>query len=82
MSWMNPYIADASSRELEESDLPVLSPTMQAATVFDQFREVVANKLLWRIVIANRFDIMVDIGLAQVSVFFNYLGPYFLQQIL
>jgi len=79
---MNPFIAFASKQELETSDLPPLSRTMQTAIVFDKFKATKNLKLLWRIMLVNHLDITIDLSLTMVSVFFNYLGPYFLKQIL
>lgn len=81
-SWMTPFIMFASKKELDNEDLPQLSRTMRTQIVLDKLKATQGTKVLWRIVKANRLDIGLDISLTIVSVFFNYLGPYFLQSIL
>jgi hypothetical protein len=81
-SWMNPFIAYASKNELQESDLPKLSRTMQTSIVFRKFKATKGAKLLYRIAKVNRLDLGIDITMTIISVIFNYLGPYFLRQIL
>jgi hypothetical protein len=79
---MSPFIMFASKQELENKDLPLLSRTLRTSIVLDKLKATQASKVLWRIVKANRLDIALDMTLTIVSVFFNYLGPYFLQSIL
>lgn len=80
-SWMNPLIMKGASRQLEPEDVPRLSPTQQTKIVFDSFRSVIASSLVWRIVKANRFDLLVDISLTFVACVLQYLMPFFLQMI-
>ena len=81
-TWINPYIAFARSKELDETDLPKLSPSMQARIVYDRFQEVLARSLLFRLLLANRLDLFLDASMTIVSVVFNYAGPFFLKRIL
>lgn len=59
-----------------------MSPTLQTANVFDQYRSLMASSLLWRIYKANRFDLAVDVVWCTTSVILNYLAPFFMQRIL
>lgn len=67
---------------MQPDDLPPLSPAVQTANVFDLYRSFRANSLLMRLFKANYFDLIVDIVLTTVSVFLNYLSPFFLKRIL
>lgn len=81
-TWMNPLIKKGSERQLEPEDVPNLSPTQQTKIVFDSFRSVIASSLVWRILKANRFDLLVDVSLTFVACCLQYLLPFFLQRIL
>ena len=80
--WINAFIAYGYSRELEPEDLPQLSLQMQTAICFQRFREVKAKSLLWKVLKANRLDMILDCVLTIVSVVMNYAAPFFLKRIL
>lgn len=81
-SWMNPLIMQWSQQVMNEEDLPKLSATMQTRELFAQFQSIRKSSLLWKILAANRFDVMMDGTLTIFSVIFNYLSPFLLKQIL
>ncbi|TYJ55637.1 hypothetical protein B9479_003669 [Cryptococcus floricola] len=80
--WVDSFIQYGNTHELEVADLPPLSMTQQTFIVFEKFRQVKASKLIWRMMLANRLDLVMDASLTLVSVILNYAGPYFLKRIL
>lgn len=80
--WMTPFIKEYSTKEMQPEDLPPMSPTMRASILFDQFREVMASSLLWKLFKLNHFDVLVDASLTYLAVTFNYMSPFFLNLIL
>lgn len=81
-SWMTAFIYEWAEKEMKPEDLPPLSPTLQAANVFDLYRAIRASSLLWRLFKANYFDLMMDIIWTTISVILNYLSPFFMKRIL
>ncbi|WVQ85985.1 hypothetical protein IAT38_008153 [Cryptococcus sp. DSM 104549] len=81
-SWVDSFIQLGNTKELEPEDLPELSLTQQTAVVFERFRQIRTSKLVWKIFIANRLDLALDMGLTLGSVVLNYAGPWFLKKIL
>ncbi|OCF78519.1 ATP-binding cassette transporter [Kwoniella mangroviensis CBS 8886] len=81
-NWVNQFILEGASKELEPEDLPKLSLTQQTSVVFDRFRQLKTSSLLKQIFLANRLDLGLDAGLTLLAVVFNYAGPYFLKKIL
>ncbi|KAL7422691.1 hypothetical protein Q5752_001982 [Cryptotrichosporon argae] len=81
-AWLNPFIAMSNAKEMDEADLPALSPTMRTANVFRHFKTLASSSLVRSIVRTNRLDFAVDMSLTVLSVVCNYLSPYFLKQIL
>ncbi|WVQ70586.1 hypothetical protein IAR50_000105 [Cryptococcus sp. DSM 104548] len=81
-SWVDSFIQYGNTHELEVADLPPLSMTQQTSVVFDKFRQVKASKLVWKMFLTNRLDLVMDASLTLVSVILNYAGPYFLKRIL
>lgn len=81
-SWMNPLIMQWSGQVMNEEDLPKLSATMQTRELFAQFQNIRKSSLLWKILAANRFDVLMDGTLTVFSVIFNYLSPFLLKKIL
>ncbi|CAK9786601.1 putative ATP-binding cassette transporter protein YOR1 [Cutaneotrichosporon oleaginosum] len=81
-SWMTPLIMKWSATPLNEEDLPQLSATLRTRELFDFFQTVRKSKLLFRILSANRFDVMMDGAFTLSSVIFNYLSPFLLKKIL
>lgn len=81
-SWVSSFIKYTASNELTPEELPKLSPTQQTANTFRLLQDVVANTLLRKLALANRFDVFVDLSLTFVSVCLNYLSPFFLGKIL
>ncbi|WVW80972.1 hypothetical protein I302_102963 [Kwoniella bestiolae CBS 10118] len=81
-NWVNKFILEGASKELEPEDLPKLSLTQQTSVVFDRFRQLQTSSLLKKIFLANKLDLGLDAGLTLLAVVFNYAGPYFLKKIL
>lgn len=81
-SWMSPLISQWSKQVMNEEDLPKLSSTMQTREIFAQFQSIRKSSLLWKLLAANRFDILMDGTLTLCSVIFNYLSPFLMKKIL
>ncbi|EIN03587.1 multidrug resistance-associated ABC transporter [Punctularia strigosozonata HHB-11173 SS5] len=80
--WVSPLIKRGTYNTLNESDIPRLSPTMQARPVFTKFSRIQRSSLLRRLWAANSLDLILDFVLTFTSVVFNYAGPFFLKRIL
>ncbi|KAF7799417.1 hypothetical protein EIP86_010651 [Pleurotus ostreatoroseus] len=80
--WISPLIARGTQKTLNETDIWDLSPTMQARPLHMKFSATHRDTLLRRLWAANSRDLLMDFGLTYVSVIFNYLGPFFLKNIL
>ncbi|WOO78778.1 ATP-dependent bile acid permease [Vanrija pseudolonga] len=81
-SWVTPLIKQAANETMQPEDLPPLSTTMRTKQVFQLFIETKAPTLFFKIVYANRFDLIVDGALTFVAAVFSYMSPYFFQRIL
>ncbi|EKM52518.1 uncharacterized protein PHACADRAFT_211766 [Phanerochaete carnosa HHB-10118-sp] len=80
--WVKPLIDRGTHETLNESDVWTLSPTMQARPVYTKFSTCKRPTLLRTLWAANSLDLTLDFALTYISVIFNYLGPFFLKQIL
>ncbi|KAG8974080.1 hypothetical protein FRC05_007828 [Tulasnella sp. 425] len=68
--------------DLEEKDVPELSPSFQSKPVYQRFMEFQRSTLLRQILRTNLLDITLDFVLTFVTVSFLYLSPFFLKLIL
>lgn len=80
--WVKPLIDRGTYETLNEGDVWDLSPTMQARPVYAKFSTHKRPTLLRWLWAANSLDLILDFVLTYISVVFNYLGPFFLKQIL
>ncbi|QRW13623.1 ABC transporter transmembrane region [Ceratobasidium sp. AG-Ba] len=92
-SWVEPLLRRGSSKELEESDVWRLSSTLRSKPLFTAFSSIKSPSLpssswgtTWtlatHLVRANSRDLVMEAILTVCSVIFNYLGPFYLKQIL
>lgn len=81
-SWMTPLIMKWSKAPMNEEDLPKLSETLRTRELFDMFQTIRKSRLLFKILAANRFDVMMDGTFTLCSVIFNYLSPVLMKKIL
>ncbi|KAI0634339.1 multidrug resistance-associated ABC transporter [Trametes polyzona] len=79
--WIVPLLNLGTHNTLNESDVWMLSPTMQSRPLHIKFSRT-SGKLLRRLWDSNSLDIILDFTLTYVSVAFNYAGPFFLKRIL
>ncbi|KAI5115939.1 hypothetical protein M0805_009349, partial [Coniferiporia weirii] len=82
LSWIVPLIKRGTYNVLNEDDVWALSVTMRTRPVFRKFSALQESSLTRRIWLANSLDIILDFVITLVSVFFTYLGPYFLKRII
>ncbi|KAF8232530.1 hypothetical protein L208DRAFT_1271486 [Tricholoma matsutake] len=59
-----------------------MSPTMQSQPLLIKFTRITRLTLLCRIFSMNSLDLILDFVLMFVSAIFNYVGPFFLRQVL
>ncbi|KAI0030294.1 multidrug resistance-associated ABC transporter [Vararia minispora EC-137] len=81
-SWVWPLIRKGVKVTLNEDDVWNLGPTFRSKPVFAQFTRTNHSSLLWRILAANSFDILMDFVGSYAAVVFDYARPYFLRRIL
>ncbi|KAJ7624560.1 hypothetical protein FB45DRAFT_84390 [Roridomyces roridus] len=81
-NWIYPLIRKGTNSTLADSDVFQLSPTLRSRAVFAKFTSLGSPTLMHQLWTANSLDILVDLLLTIVSVFFNYAGPFFLKKIL
>ncbi|KAG8905153.1 hypothetical protein FRC00_013450, partial [Tulasnella sp. 408] len=81
-SWVLDLIDRGTQKELEEKDVPELSPSFQSKPVYQRFMEFQRSTLLRQIFWANLLDLTLDFVLTFVSVLFSYSSPFFLKLIL
>ncbi|KIO27861.1 hypothetical protein M407DRAFT_22914 [Tulasnella calospora MUT 4182] len=81
-SWVVDLINRGTEKDLEEKDVPELSPSLQSKPVYQRFMEFQRSTLLRQIFWANSLDVMLGFVLAFVYVVFSYSSPFFLKLIL
>ncbi|KAG8994024.1 hypothetical protein FRB90_000542, partial [Tulasnella sp. 427] len=81
-TWVVDLINRGTAKELEEKDVPDLSPSFQSRLVFQRYTEFNRSTLLRQIVSTNLLDITLDFVLTFVSIALSYLSPLFLKLIL
>lgn len=81
-SWMTPMIKLASQRTLDKPDVWRLSTSMRSSLLSAKFKRVQASSLPWKVIKANKHDMVLDLSLTLLSSILAYASPYFLKQIL
>ncbi|KAI0070122.1 multidrug resistance-associated ABC transporter [Panus rudis PR-1116 ss-1] len=82
--WIRPLINKGTNATLNEPDVWNLSPFMRSQPLYVKFSQTPppATSLIRKLWVTNSLDILMDFLLTYVSIIFNYLGPFFLKQIL
>ncbi|CAE7221585.1 unnamed protein product [Rhizoctonia solani] len=92
-TWVGPLLKRGSVKTLNESDVWRLSSTLRSKPLFTAFSSIKSSKLppsswgtTWtltkHLLRANSRDLALEAILTFFSVFFDYLGPFFLKRIL
>ncbi|KAF8752415.1 P-loop containing nucleoside triphosphate hydrolase protein [Rhizoctonia solani] len=92
-TWVGPLLKRGSAKTLDESDVWKLSSTLRSKPLFTAFSSIKSSKLppsswgsTWtlakHLLRANSRDLALEAILTFFSVFFDYLGPFFLKRIL
>ncbi|KAJ1301354.1 hypothetical protein OPQ81_003753 [Rhizoctonia solani] len=92
-TWVGPLLQRGSTKTLNESDVWRLSSTLRSKPLFTAFSSIKSPKLpssswgtTWtltkHLLRANSRDLALEAILTFFSVFFDYLGPFFLKRIL
>ncbi|CUA69534.1 ATP-dependent bile acid permease [Saccharomyces cerevisiae S288c] [Rhizoctonia solani] len=92
-TWVGPLLKRGSAKTLDESDVWQLSSTLRSKPLFTAFSSIKSSKLpasswgtTWtfakHLLRANSRDLALEGILTFFSVFFDYLGPFFLKRIL
>ncbi|CAE6448018.1 unnamed protein product [Rhizoctonia solani] len=92
-TWVGPLLKRGSAKTLDESDVWRLSSTLRSKPLFTAFSSAKSSKLpdsswgtTWtlakHLLRANSRDLAIEAILTFFSVFFDYLGPFFLKRIL
>ncbi|KAF5391763.1 hypothetical protein D9757_001642 [Collybiopsis confluens] len=81
-AWVYPLIRKGKATTLNETDVWNLSPTIQSRPIFAKFMNIQTTTLLRRIWWANSLDFILEFSLSTLSVFLEFLNPFFLNRIL
>ncbi|CAE6458080.1 unnamed protein product, partial [Rhizoctonia solani] len=92
-TWVGPLLQRGSAKTLNESDVWKLSSTLRSKPLYTAFESIKSSKLpasswgsTWtltkHLLRANSRDLALEAILTFFSVFFDYLGPFFLKRIL
>ncbi|KAG8970070.1 hypothetical protein FRC05_000718 [Tulasnella sp. 425] len=81
-TWVVDLINRGTTKDLEEKDVPELSPSFQSKPIYQRFTEFQHSTLLRQILRTNLLDLTLDFVLTFVSVIFSYSSPFFLKLIL
>ncbi|KAH8798081.1 hypothetical protein DL96DRAFT_1539779 [Flagelloscypha sp. PMI_526] len=82
--WVYPTVQMGRYKTLNESDVPIMSPTLQARLLFEKWFPAwkKGTHLAVHLFKSNSLDHLLDISLAIVGVLFGFLEPFFLKTIL
>ncbi|KIK63814.1 hypothetical protein GYMLUDRAFT_40900 [Collybiopsis luxurians FD-317 M1] len=81
-TWVYPLIKKGKVTTLDEKDVWSLSPTIQSRPIFAKFMKIQSATLLKRIFWANSLDFILEFSLSTLSIFLEFLNPFFLNHIL
>ncbi|KAG8908992.1 hypothetical protein FRB99_000095 [Tulasnella sp. 403] len=81
-NWINDLIERGTKTDLEETDVPELSPSVQSRTIYQRFMEYRYSTLLRQLLAANFLDLVLDSSLTLISVVCNYSSPFLLKLVL
>ncbi|KAG8896034.1 hypothetical protein FRC01_012067, partial [Tulasnella sp. 417] len=81
-AWVVDLIDRGTEKDLEENDVPELSPSFQSKPMYERFMEFRQLTLVHQIIRANLLDLTLDFVLTFVSIILSYSSPFFLKHIL
>ncbi|KAJ4488293.1 ABC transporter type 1, transmembrane domain-containing protein [Lentinula aciculospora] len=81
-AWVYPLIRKGKITTLNEEDVWALSPTIQSRPIFAKFMNIQTVSLAKRLLWANSLDLILEFLLSTLSVFLEFLNPFFLNHIL
>ncbi|KAJ3937406.1 MAG: hypothetical protein NXY57DRAFT_981367 [Lentinula lateritia] len=81
-AWVYPLIRKGTITTLNEEDVWALSPTIQSRPIFAKFMSIQTVSLAKRLFWANSLDLILEFLISTLSVFFEFLNPFFLNHIL
>ncbi|GAW07489.1 multidrug resistance-associated ABC transporter [Lentinula edodes] len=78
-AWVYPLIRKGTVTTLNEDDVWALSPTIQSRPIFAKFMSIQTVSLAKRLFWANSLDLILEFLISTLSVFFEFLNPFFLK---